>query len=104
MIDPLTETPISLAEAAAIVPRRRGGKRCNVATLYRWTAVGVRGERLESFQCGGTRCTSREALSRFFSKLTAAADAAMQPITPVLPAYRERQVAAAERAMQGARP
>lgn len=101
MIDPLTETPISLAEAASLVPRRRGGKRCNVATVYRWTAKGVRGVKLESYQCGGSRCTSREALQRFFARLTqAAADSQPAPITA--PQYRERQIAAAERAM--ARP
>ncbi|MBL8829595.1 MAG: DUF1580 domain-containing protein [Planctomycetaceae bacterium] len=97
MIDPLTETPISLAEADGLVPRRRGGKRCNVATVYRWTVKGVRGIKLESYQCGGSRCTSREALSRFFARLTQAADPQSPPVT--VPQYREKQIATAERAM-----
>ena len=36
---------------------------------------GVRGIRLESIMVGGTRCTSVQALQRFFDALTAAADA-----------------------------
>jgi hypothetical protein len=62
----LTEELVSLTEATKLLPKRRKGKRPNVATLYRWTTIGVRGIVLESVQVGGTRCTSREALQRFF--------------------------------------
>jgi Protein of unknown function (DUF1580) len=70
MIDHRIETVRSLTEAAAGLPRRRGGKRVNVATLYRWSSHGCRGVRLETIQIGGTRCTSLEALQRFFDRLT----------------------------------
>ena len=72
MIDHAIETVLPLTEAAATLPRRRGGKKTNVATLYRWSTRGLRGEVLETIQVGGTRCTSIEALQRFFDRLTAA--------------------------------
>ena len=70
MIDPLTEHVISLTEAAKRCPTRRGGKHTSISCLYRWTTSGCKGEVLESIQVGGTRCTSREALARFFQQLT----------------------------------
>ena len=70
MIDPNTETLVSLAEAAKSLPVRRKGKRPHVSCLYRWTKSGCKGVVLESLQCGGTRCTSKEALARFFQALT----------------------------------
>ncbi len=69
MIDPFAEQLISLTEAAALLPRRRRGRKPAVATLYRWSTSGVRGVILETIQVGGTRCTSREALQRFFLAL-----------------------------------
>ena len=70
LIDPLHEELLSLREAATLCPRRRGGKRPHVSCLYRWTTSGVRGVKLESMQVGATRCTTREALSRFFQRLS----------------------------------
>ncbi len=70
MIDPTTESLVSLTEAARLLPARRGGKRPHVSSLYRWTKAGRRGVVLESIQVGGTRCTSKEALARFFEALT----------------------------------
>ena len=94
-----TEEQISLAEAAKLLPRRRAGKRPNVATLYRWTNEGCRGVQLEYMQVGATRCTSREALQRFFDALTAAAqgECPTVPQPPRLSPSRQRQVEAAER-------
>ena len=73
MIDPNTETIAPRPAAAGERPRRRGGKKPHVSCLYRWTKTGCKGVILESLQVGGTRCTSREALARFFHRLTAAA-------------------------------
>lgn len=70
MIDHRIEIVRTLTDAAAGLPRRRGGKPVNVATLYRWATHGCRGVRLETIQIGGTRCTSQEALQRFFERLT----------------------------------
>ena len=71
MIVASTEELVSLRDAAKLLPRRRAGKRPHVATLYRWTTRGLRGVVLETLQVGGTLCTSREALQRFFERLTA---------------------------------
>jgi hypothetical protein len=70
MIDVLTEQVLSLGDAAKTLPARRGGKRPHVSCLYRWTVNGCRGVILESVAIGGTRCTSREALARFFDQLS----------------------------------
>jgi hypothetical protein len=94
MINTNSETLISLAEAASSLPRRRAGKKAHVSCVYRWTTSGCRGILLESVQVGGTRCTSREALARFFQRLTSGADADLPPVRT--PAQRQR---AADQAM-----
>jgi hypothetical protein len=95
-IDALSEQVISLTEAAKLLPRRRRGKRPTVSTLYRWAQVGCKGVVLESIQVGGTRCTSREALARFFQRLTRGDS----PALPRSPARRRYAAAAAERELQ----
>ncbi len=70
MIDTTGETILSLAQAADELPRRRRGRKTHVSTLYRWATAGCRGVRLETVQIGATRCTSREALQRFFERLS----------------------------------
>ena len=98
MIDPNTESLISLSEAARSLPRRRAGKRPHVSCIYRWTTAGCRGVILESVQIGGTRCTSREALARFFQQLTG-----NQVAIPVVTSRaRKSAVAAAERQLDAA--
>jgi hypothetical protein len=57
MIDHEIEDVLSLTEAAARLPRRRGGKAVNVVTLYRWASHGCKGVRLEVIQIGGAKCT-----------------------------------------------
>jgi len=96
MIDPNSEALLSLADAAGILPRRRAGKKPHVSCLYRWTTHGCRGVILESIQVGGTRCTSREALARFFERLTFVDD----PRADRTPNRRQRAAAAAERELQ----
>ena len=97
-IDILTEETFSLTRAAKLrcLPRRRKGRRPNVATLYRWSTVGVRGIILETVQCAGARCTLREALSRFFAALTQASPTGRQAVIRS-PLKRRR---AAEKAIQ----
>ncbi|MCC7421910.1 MAG: DUF1580 domain-containing protein [Planctomycetaceae bacterium] len=79
-IDPSVEEAITLPQATKLLPHRRGGKKANVATLYRWTSTGCKGVKLEFIQIGGSRCTSREALHRFFERLTAAANGHLSEI------------------------
>ena len=52
------------------LPRRRQGRPVNTATLYRWAKQGLKGVRLEVIQIGGSTCTSKSALQRFFNALT----------------------------------
>jgi hypothetical protein len=70
MIDTQVETAITLTRAADDLPRRRRGRKTHVSTLFRWSTVGCKGVVLETIQIGGTRCTSREALQRFFERLS----------------------------------
>jgi hypothetical protein len=72
LIDSTNEILFPLAQAADdLLPRLRRGRKVNLSTLYRWsTPPGCRGVVLETLQCGATRCTSREALQRFFERLS----------------------------------
>jgi hypothetical protein len=70
MIDTQSEAILSLSQAADELPRRRRGRKTHVSTLFRWSSAGCKGIVLETIQVGGTRCTSREALQRFFERLT----------------------------------
>jgi Protein of unknown function (DUF1580) len=98
MIDISTETVLSPAEARNRLPARRAGKRPDIATIYRWMQIGCRGIRLEFIVIGGTRCTSLEALQRFFDRLTEAAEPSAPAIPPpALTKTRQRQIEAAER-------
>ncbi len=96
MIDPNQETLLSLTKAANSLPARRRGKRPHVSCLYRWTTSGCKGVILESIQVGGTRCTSKEALARFFEALTYTHD----PQTVRTADRRQRAAAAAERELE----
>lgn len=82
MIDLNTETVVSFTEALDHLPHRRGGRPVHVATLYRWAQRGLRGVQLETLQVGGTRCTSIEALQRFFDRLGGQASPAPNVRTP----------------------
>ncbi len=98
MIDVSTEQLVSLSEAARMLPGRRCGKRPHVSCLYRWTIGGCRGVVLESIQVGATRCTSREALGRFFARLSGHTE----PTPAATTRQRRREIAAAERILDEA--
>jgi hypothetical protein len=91
----LAETRLSLAAAA----RQIG---VHVATVHRWRLRGVRGVRLETIAIGGLRYTSREALERFITATTAAADGATTPAPIRSTKQREAAIAAAERELADA--
>lgn len=88
MINISTEQVVSFTHATKHLPQRRAGKRPHVATLYRWSQRGCKGIHLETVQIGGTRCTSLEALQRFFDRLTNAGmgDVGDNSHSPKLPA------------------
>lgn len=66
------EVLIRLADVPKLgwLPTRRGGKRLNVSTVFRWAQIGLRGVRLEAVRAGNCLCTSEAALRRFFERLT----------------------------------
>jgi hypothetical protein len=83
MIDSQSEQIITFTQAADELPRRRRGRKTHVSTLFRWSTTGCRGVVLETIQVGGTRCTSREALQRFFERLCEARQAAPDVSQPL---------------------
>ena len=99
MIDTATEEILTLAQAAAELPRRRRGRKTHVSTLYRWTVSGCRGIILESIQIGATRATSREALQRFFERLSDPDRTGENPSTRTAK-QRQRQSEAAGRQLE----
>ena len=85
-----TETLKTLAEAARTLP----GGPVHVSTIHRWRLKGVRGVRLETILRGGIRCTTDEAIERFFAASTAAADGETLPARTST--QRERDIRQAE--------
>jgi hypothetical protein len=98
MIDSQSESVITLSQAADELPRRRRGRKTTVSTIYRWATAGCRGVILETIQIGATRCTSREALQRFFERLSAPVHArtGSGPIPTGRRTLSQRQRASAE--------
>ena len=70
-IDVFAENLLTFSEVTKILPKRRTGKKTHVCTIYRWATRGLRGIRLETTQIGGSMCTSKEAIQRFFDSLHA---------------------------------
>lgn len=70
-IDLRNESVLSLAEAAASLPKL-DGRRPHVSSLWRWCRKGLRGVRLEYVRIGQRLCTSAEALDRFANALAEA--------------------------------
>jgi len=62
---------IPISDVPGILPKKNG-KKVSVSAVYRWLK-GLRGIQLRAIQIGGTRCTSQEWLSEFFSALSAQA-------------------------------
>lgn len=100
MIDTATERILTLAQAAAQLPRRRRGRKAHVSTLYRWTVSGCRGVVLEHIQIGATRATSQEALQRFFDRLTLPGRAGEAPLPTRSFVQRQRRSEAAARELE----
>jgi hypothetical protein len=70
-IDVSRESVLSFADAARFVGKLKGTKKVAFQTLFRWATKGCRGIVLETVFVGGSRCTSVQALQRFFTALTA---------------------------------
>jgi hypothetical protein len=75
MIDLSTESPLSLSQAARLLPPGRRNQPVSLGCVLRWVLHGAKapsGEtvRLEALRLGGRWITSREALQRFAEALT----------------------------------
>ena len=75
MIDLTSESPLSLIQAARLLPHGRGDRPVTLSCVLRWILRGARspsGEwvRLGALRIGGRWITSREALQRFAEELT----------------------------------
>jgi hypothetical protein len=71
-IDLDKETLIRLPQAPEFLPRRGDGRPVHELTVRRWAKVGLKGIRLEVVRIGGAVFTSREALTRFIDRCSAA--------------------------------
>ena len=72
------EQQLTLSDASKIVPG------CpHASTLWRWSRQGLHGIRLEYLKIGRRIVTSREALDRFFQRVTEADQAAYAKTHPI---------------------
>jgi len=71
-IDVARESVLSFSEAARYVGKLKGTKAIAFQTLFRWATKGCSRVVLETICVGGHRCTSKEALQRFFDAVTRA--------------------------------
>ena len=90
-------------ETEDIISFREGAKSCpggsvNISTVHRWRLKGIRGIRLETMLRAGRRVTSRQAMARFFARITAVADG--EPVPSQTPKQRERAIKIAERELE----
>ena len=69
MIDPTKEELITPNEATRYYPRSARGKKVHISKVYRDMQVGHQGLKLESIRTPRL-ATSREAVSRFFHRLS----------------------------------
>lgn len=74
------EELLTFAEAAKVLPQRRGGSKVAISTLWRWSRRGSRGVVLRTIRIGGAVYTSREALMDFITAGSAVDHAPQQPM------------------------
>ena len=104
MFDLTQEEPISLSEAAALLPRGRNHSKPHVSTILRWIQKGTKapsGEKayLDGLRVGSRWTTSREALQRFAERLTPQLDNDGMS-SPRTPTERRRAAERAERELE----
>ena len=92
----MTDTYIPLRDVPKLrwIPRRRGGARLALPTLWRWSTRGVRGIRLRIVRIGSTPATTEQWLHEFFAALGEPANAVAHPAQQS--AQRQREIAAAQ--------
>jgi len=80
---------LSLCQAAKIMPGRP-----SIVSLWRWSTVGVRGAKLETWYCGGRRFTTKNAIAAFIQDCGQAAGNSPGP-APQPATQRQKSVEAA---------
>jgi hypothetical protein len=86
--DLLQEDCFPLAKAPAKIPSRPA-----LQTLYRWWKRGIKGVKLEVVKVGNRPYTSREALDRFFNRISdPASHQEPTELTPTLITRRQREI------------
>jgi len=80
VIDPLEEDLLTMPEAAALLPKRRGGAKVSLTSLWRWSTRGAKGVRLETVRVGSSVYTTRAALRRFIEARSTAAGGAVAQV------------------------
>jgi len=105
-IDLENERLLTLAGAARYLskkmPDRWGGKPCHISSVYRWTARGVKGVRLETLQVVGAKMTSVEAIGRFVARLSGNAPGSSETTPAKLAAAGRKRLAEADRQLDAA--
>src|SRR5690349_2456863 len=87
-IDLATEQLIPFNQVPSLLPRVRRGRKPHVGSIFRWAKKGLAGHRLEYLQVGGVKCTSVEALQRFFERISSPD----RPVAPRSFAKRQREI------------
>jgi hypothetical protein len=98
----LAEEIRTITSATKLLPARRGDRPVHSSCLFRWAKHGLRGVRLETIRVGGTLCTSREALERFFARLAELDGRGGDTTRTETPARRRREIAEASREAEAA--
>jgi hypothetical protein len=84
------EQLLPLAKIARLLPKRRNNRPTHSATLHRWRAYGLQGQKLKCIRVGGTWCTTIADVESFFQALTSG----IAPTTSPKPSHCQPQVEA----------
>ena len=74
MIDITSEELIPFRELPDYLPKQPSGKKLHLSACYRWKKQGVQGVRLETVFIAGCSYSSKQALNRFWQRVTEARD------------------------------
>jgi hypothetical protein len=86
-IDTRAEQMFPLAVIRNFLPASsRTGKPVHPSVIFRWIRYGLKSGdggkvHLEALKCGGSICTSREAIDRFFAELTRRSSLPCAPVS-----------------------
>ena len=70
---------LTFAQAARLLPRRRGGSKAATSTIWRWSRTGSRGVILRVVRVGGNVYVPREALVEFIEQRSVVDHAPQHP-------------------------